>query len=131
MTAADEPWRPASVRRRRARACVCILLVAAWVGACGDGGKAVRREFELSVRGGALAAEQRLIRVRQGDDVILHWSTDEPVTIHLHGYEIERDLRPGTPTTVWFVARATGRFPITRRRRGEEHALGHLEVYPR
>ena len=117
--------------RRQLLPRICFLLIAAWVGGCGGGGKATQKEFELDFRGGALPAEQQLIRVRQGDEVILRWSTDEPVEVHLHGYDIEKKLKPGTPTTMWFVAVATGRFPVTRHRNGEEATLGYLEVYPR
>lgn len=117
--------------RRRLRACLCILFAAAWVGGCSEGGRPTRREFELTVRAGALPPQQQLIRVSRGDDVVLRWSTDEPVTVHLHGYEIEKDLRPGAATTMWFVAVATGRFPITRHRNGADIRLGYLEVHPR
>jgi FtsP/CotA-like multicopper oxidase with cupredoxin domain len=90
------------------------------------------RVIELAIRGGALPAEQRVIRLQQGDDVTLRWTTDAPVTIHLHGYDLERTLKPGAPTAMSFRARATGRFPITVHGagRGAETTLGYLEVHP-
>ena len=119
------------MRKRQLRALIGLLLIAAWGGGCGGGEKPSRKEFELAFRGGALPADRQVIRVRQGDDVILRWSTDEPLEVHLHGYDIEKDLKPGTVTTMWFVAAATGRFPITRHRHGEEATLGYVEVHPR
>jgi hypothetical protein len=105
-----------------------VLLLAAVAGCAGG---AEKRVIELAIRDGVLAREQRLIRVRQGDDVVLRWTTDRPISIHLHGYDIEKEVKPGPPTTMWFVARATGRFPITRHGPGEETTLAYLEVHPR
>ena len=119
------------MRRRRWLARICILVAAVWVVGCGGGGKAARREFDVDIRAGALPADKQLIRAGQGDEIVLRWSTDEPITIHLHGYDIEKDLKPGAVTTMWFVATATGRFPITRHGHGEETPLAYFEVHPR
>jgi FtsP/CotA-like multicopper oxidase with cupredoxin domain len=91
------------------------------------------RFIALSIRGGALPADQRLIRVRQGDEVTLQWTTDKKATIHVHGYDIETALTPDTPVTIRFSARATGRFPIEVHgtTRGPQVTLGYLEVHPR
>ena len=89
--------------------------------------------IELTLTGGELPRDQRVIRVRQGDDVTLRWTTDRPLTIHLHGYDIERALTPGTPVEMRFTARATGRFAIETHAHGEkkERTVGYLEVHPR
>lgn len=46
--------------------------------------------FELAIRSGELPGDRRVVRVRQGDDVMLRWTTDKPVTVHLHGYDVEQ-----------------------------------------
>ena len=91
------------------------------------------RAFDVVVRGGVLPAEDRVIRVRQGDDVTLRLTTDRALTIHLHGYDIEKEVVPGKPSVVTFTARATGRFPIEVHGppHGKEQTLGYLEVHPR
>jgi hypothetical protein len=119
------------MKQRYQVACVCVVFLALWIAACGSEGKAGRKEVDLTIRQGALPAEQRLIRVSQGDDVVLRLSTDAPLTVHLHGYDIEKELKPGAVTTVWLVATATGRFPITRHGGGGETPLAYLEVQPR
>jgi len=90
------------------------------------------RVIELRIDGGVLPADRRVIRVAQGDELTLRWTTDAPVTLHLHGYDVERRVLPGTPTTMTFRARATGRFPITIHgpQKGGEATLGYLEVHP-
>lgn len=90
------------------------------------------RVIELAIRDGRLPEDRRVIRVQQGDEVTLRWTTDRPLTLHLHGYDIEAKLVPGTPVAMRFTARATGRFRIeTHGPRGEERTVGYLEVHPR
>lgn len=116
------------------RAGAALLLVfTLTLAACGRGGEVVQKEFPLTLRERALPAEQQVIRVRQGDEVLLRWRTDEPASVHLHGYDIEKRIRPDSPVTMWFVAQATGRFPITLHgeQEGEEVTVGYLEVHPR
>jgi len=96
-------------------------------------GVAEPRAFELAVRDGKLPAEQRVVRVRQGDDVTLRWTTDKALTIHLHGYDIEVPLKPAAAVSMRFTARASGRFPVEihSHGRGEHRVLAHVEVHPR
>jgi hypothetical protein len=109
-----------------------LLLVLAVSGVSGVA-SAQPRVIELHIRDGLLPKEQRLIRVRQNDEVTVHWNTNVPLVVHLHGYDIERSLAPTASTTMTFRARATGRFPITVHGEGRRHeaTLGYLEVYPR
>ena len=94
--------------------------------------------FDLRIERGRVAANMRLIRVRQGDAVKLRWTTDRPIILHLHGYDIEAKVEPGAVTEMAFTARATGRFPIEEHRPnakgGHSHGeapLVRIEVYPR
>src|SRR5262245_23653679 len=47
------------------------------------------RIFELSLKGGKLAAASNTIKARRGEEVELRWSSDRSITLHLHGYDIE------------------------------------------
>jgi hypothetical protein len=68
--------------------------------------------FELHVANGRLPQNMRLIRVKRNDVVRLKWSTDSAMSVHLHGYDIEAQLKPGVVTEMTFTARAAGRFTI-------------------
>ena len=78
------------------------------------------------------------IRVGQGESIRLHWTSDEAVVLHLHGYDIEMPLLPNTPSEMILEASATGRFPITSHGFGASDSTHHdhkltllyLEVYP-
>jgi hypothetical protein len=91
------------------------------------------RFVELAIRGGALPKHQQVVKVRQGDEVTLRWTSDVPLSIHVHGYDIEEKLSPHAPAAMRFTARATGRFPIElhQERGGRERTIGYLEVHPR
>jgi hypothetical protein len=99
--------------------------------------KAEQLTFELRVERGQVPAKMRLIRVKQGDVVKLRWSSDRPITLHLHGYDIERTVEPGAIAEMNFTARATGRFPVEEHRpqTGGSHSHGapivQIEVFPR
>jgi hypothetical protein len=114
-----------------------VLLIAA--GSAFFGALAAELTFDLKVAHGRVPDTVRLIRVRQGDVVRLRWSTDQPLTLHLHGYDIEKHVEPGAITDLTFAASATGRFPVHVHAQGgrpdghthEEKPLVNIEVYPR
>jgi hypothetical protein len=94
--------------------------------------------FDIGIEKGRVAPNMRLIRVRQGDAVRLRWTTDKPILLHLHGYDIEIKVEPGTVVEMAFAARATGRFPIEEHKPdakgGHSHGeapLVRIEVRPR
>jgi hypothetical protein len=94
--------------------------------------------FDLAIKGGRVAQSMRLIRVKQGDSVKLRWTSDRPIVLHLHGYDIERKVAPGGVAEMSFVARATGRFSVEEHRTdakgGHSHgeaALVRIEVLPK
>lgn len=95
--------------------------------------------FNLRFENGRVPENMRLVRVQQGDVVTLRWSVDQPVILHLHGYDIERRIEPGTVGEFTFTAGVTGRFPVhvhtTATRIGslahKEAPIVYIEVYPR
>src|SRR5262245_66263764 len=56
--------------------------------------------YALTIANGRLPENMRLIRVKQNDVVKLEWRTDKPLTAHLHGYDIEQELKPGAVNEV-------------------------------
>jgi|SRR5436190_14989367 FtsP/CotA-like multicopper oxidase with cupredoxin domain len=93
--------------------------------------------YVLAIANGRVPDNMRRIRVKQNDTVKLEWSTDKPVSVHLHGYDIEQEIKPGAVSEMTFVARATGRFtvePHIGKTQSGGHAHGDvlvtIEVYP-
>ena len=122
-----------SFRRLRAST-LALSLTGALAVAAAD---AAEVSYALTVADGRVPDNMRLIRVKQNDVVKLEWRTDKPLSVHLHGYDIEQELKPGTVTEMTFTARATGRFTVEPHI-GKTPSGGHahgavlvtIEVYP-
>ena len=106
----------------------------------GDDAQATPRAIDLRVDRRQVAQPQRVLRATEGDRVELRWTVDEPLVLHLHGYDIETRVAPGKPAVTAFTARLTGRFPVAihaagaadRGRSSDHHStLLYVEVYPR
>lgn len=69
------------------------------------------------------------IEVEEGDRVTLRLTSEAPVEVHLHGYDLEREVSPGETATLSFEAELTGRFEIEDHETGT--GLGVLLVQPR
>jgi hypothetical protein len=95
--------------------------------------------FEIPIVRDRVPPELRRLKVREGDRVILAWTAEEPMTVHVEGYDIVATVLPGKPATMEFDARRTGRFPIHGHAssgasggHGHGHrALSHIEVHPK
>jgi hypothetical protein len=112
---------------------VALLLIVA-----GSAG-AAELTFDIRIEQGHVPDTMRLMRVHEGDVVTLRWTSDRPVILHLHGYDIEKRVAPDAVTELSFTAYATGRFPIEIHPQGaraggaahEGAPLAIIEVYPR
>lgn len=107
--------------------------------------RATTRTFELRVERRRVPPAQRVLRATEGERLDLRWTADEPLVLHLHGYDIETRVEPGKPAVTTFTARLTGRFPVaihaagaqgragsSARESGHHHTtLLHVEVHPR
>ncbi|HEX9646202.1 MAG TPA: hypothetical protein VGB88_01810 [Alphaproteobacteria bacterium] len=126
--------------RRRDRRLAGAYLVAGLLLICVAGstraeGATVTRDVTIADR--AVVGDQ-VVRVTEGEHVVLRWTGDEPAEIHLHGYDLPARLVPGEVTAIEFDANATGRFPVTVHGFGDDHgeehdesALLYVEVHPR
>jgi cbb3-type cytochrome oxidase subunit 3 len=85
------------------------------------------RALEVSISDGEMSPEE--ISARKGDRVTLNIESDEPIELHVHGYDVEREVGPGEPGRLSFEADLTGRFEIENHETEEE--LGELQVRPR
>jgi hypothetical protein len=110
-------------------ACVALPVIAG-----AESPQATPRTFELRIAQRRVPPAQRVLRVTEGERVELHWSADEPLVLHLHGYDLETRVEPGKPAVMAFAARLTGRFPVAIHGESGKHrhgALLHVEIYPR
>jgi hypothetical protein len=66
------------------------------------------------------------LRFTEGDTVTFRVVSDVPEEVHVHGYDIARDLEPGKVVTMSFKGDITGIFEIEYEHAGEQ--IGQLRV---
>jgi FtsP/CotA-like multicopper oxidase with cupredoxin domain len=76
----------------------------------------------VTIRGGEVVGGARKITVEKGATVRIVVTSAAPDEIHLHGYDITRNVAPGKPARFRLKADAEGEFEL------EAHDLGHKKV---
>jgi predicted small secreted protein len=81
-------------------------------GSTGAGSAAVPTRIGVTVSRNRISPEPSVHRVHLGDRVQLTVTSDKPDQVHLHGYDKEIAIQPGTPGTIDFVANVPGIFEV-------------------
>jgi plastocyanin len=84
---------------------------------------------DLVIAKGKLASGPNVVKVKQGDPVVFHVTSDIADELHLHGYNLHLKLRPHETATLKVETTRMGRFTYELHHNDLE--LGALEVYPR
>ena len=84
--------------------------------------------IRIVVRGGRVVGGLRRARLEQGDRAVLVVRADVTDHVHLHGYDIMRDVAPGRPARLRFRATIPGRFEVELEDRRLQ--IAQLEVRP-
>jgi hypothetical protein len=87
--------------------------------------------FEFTIVRGKLGDEEQTIQVTEGDILEFRWSSDEELSLHMHGYKIELHVTPTSPATMRVNAIKTGRFPVLNHDGSPPNVLLYLEVLPK
>lgn len=89
------------------------------------------QSFAVELKAGRVKGEETL-KVHQGDQVEVRLSSDRPMTLHLHGYDIDVKVVPPAPALLTFKAGVAGRFPVHEHREGagNHRAVLFIEVHP-
>jgi hypothetical protein len=74
----------------------------------------------VAVTGGKVSPKPHQVKVPKGALVKISVASDEPDEVHVHGYDIEKEVAPGKPATIQFTADQTGLFEV------ETHESGKL-----
>jgi hypothetical protein len=108
-----------------------LLLIAVWVlPTLAQEAGAVKR-FDISLENGRVTGGLEVLQTIQGDQVDILWTSNRVVTLHLHGYDLEITVAPGSSQSMTFTARATGRYPVEiHGGAGRGRTLMYVEVHP-
>jgi hypothetical protein len=89
---------------------------------------------QVTLNNGAPVGGVKNIKVHKGDDVLLTVKTNEVTdTLHLHGYDIEKDATKAKPAQFRFKAKVEGVFELeshTAEHAGKDPLIAHLVVEP-
>jgi hypothetical protein len=109
-----------------------LLLIALCIlPAFGQEAGAVKR-FGISLENGRVTGGLQVLQIIRGDQVDIVWTSDQMNMLHLHGYDLEITVAPGSPQSMTFTARATGRYPVEiHGGAGRDRILMYVEVHPR
>src|SRR6266851_3199604 len=73
------------------------ILAAALIAA--SSADAAELTFDIRIDQGRIPDTMRLMRVHDGDVVTIRWTSDRPLVLHLHGYDIEKRVAVGAVTS--------------------------------
>jgi len=90
---------------------------------------AAQRTLQVVIEGGKPVGGAQAVRVVRDDEVLLTVRSDRDDELHLHGYNLHLHLKAGTPGTLRFTARRTGRFSAELHKSDTEVVV--FEIYPR
>jgi hypothetical protein len=82
----------------------------------------------IEVEGGAPVGGVERIEVDQGEEVRLVVTADAPAQVHVHGYELLKDVAPGQPARFGFPAELDGGFEVELE--GTHVQIAELRVSP-
>jgi alanyl-tRNA synthetase len=71
-----------------------------------------QQRIEVTFTHGKAGGDTGRVQVAKGTSVSLVVTSDVADEVHLHGYDIEKELSPGKPVTLQFDATITGVFEV-------------------
>ena len=106
-----------------ALAVAVVLFVVLSGGSGSDEGKQ-NKVINLRLAQGQAEGGARDLTVTQGDHLGVKLHTDARAELHIHGYDLSKDVKAGKPGSILFIANDTGEFEI------EAHPLVNGEEGP-
>jgi heme/copper-type cytochrome/quinol oxidase subunit 2 len=73
--------------------------------------------------------EPQVIKVQEGQKVVLKVTADIADEAHLHGYNVSKPTKPGEQVVLELTAKKSGRFELELEK--IKKPLGYLEIYPK
>ena len=78
----------------------------------GTSSGAAEQRIEVTFANGKASGDTGRVQVAKGTAVTLVVTSDAADEVHVHGYDIEKELTAGTPVTLTFDATITGVFEV-------------------
>jgi plastocyanin len=91
------------------------------------------RVTRIAIKGSGVQGGVKTIEVKKGDRVRIVVTVDKPHTLHLHGWDVEKDAAPGKPARFDVKAKNEGEFELeshTFEHEGLEAGIAKVRVEP-
>ena len=103
--------------RRPRRAALLVLAGSLALAGCAGSSSAAPappagQRIEVQIAGGQVTGDTGRVPVVLGEQVTLSVTSDVPEEVHVHGYDLEAALTPGTPAELTFDATIAGVFEV-------------------
>jgi heme/copper-type cytochrome/quinol oxidase subunit 2 len=82
----------------------------------------------VNVVGGKPRGGIKSLRFKKGETIRFRVRSDVADEVHVHGYDVKKNVAPGKPVTFSIPAKIDGRFEVELEGRGEQ--IAQLEVQP-
>lgn len=114
-------------------AAMCLVLLALASAAPTGAGQA--GAVGVTVEGGKVVGESDTFRFTEGEEIVILWTSDTAMELHVHGYDLTVPATPGRPAEMRFPGSIAGRFPVTSHGAAGDAPDGHrtliyIEIYP-
>lgn len=96
------------MRRVLVRLMAALLLA----GACSSTTPSGPVTIDVTIAKGKVSPSDAQYDVSKESPVTINVTSDSADTAHVHGYEIEKNVAPGTPLVISFTADQTGSFEV-------------------
>ena len=84
-------------------------------------------EAQIEVKGGDVVGGVQEIRVKEGQDIRFSVTSDKADEVHVHGYDVKKDVEPGKPVQFDIPAKITGIFEVELENAGVQIASLRVE----
>ena len=115
-------------RISRAAAAAVVAATAAVLIGCGSTSAPSKLDATITVQAGAPKGGVQDLKVKKGGDVHLTVNSDTADEVHIHGYDLHKDVEKGGSVTFDFPAKIDGRFVIELE--AARQTLANLSVEP-
>jgi hypothetical protein len=115
-------------RSRLALIAGLIIVAAAVFAGCSSGTSVTKGVTHIQVKGGKPVGGVKTIVVNKGQPARFTVASDVSDEVHVHGYNLHKDVKPGASVSFDFPAKIDGIFVIELEGRSQQ--IGSLQVNP-
>jgi hypothetical protein len=108
----------------------CVAALFVWFACLLPGPAQAQTMIDIPLTETGVPAHLRTIRVHEGDELVLRWTSETEADLHLHGCRVTAHVRPGEAAEMRLLAAISGRFAVEAHSPTGERRPIYLEAHP-